>query len=148
MRFRTFQHDAPTGKINVTPLIDVIMVLIVFYLIVGRLATQTQGRVNLPETPAGDTARSQGVVIVVSAGEAAPRIMLDGRDVAIDSLKDALLAKLPELVAGETQQTQVQLRADRSLSYGDVAPIVQVCRDAGLTNLELVSTRSGAGGTP
>ena len=148
MRFRPFQHESPTGKINVTPLIDVVMVLIVFYLIVGRLATQTQARVQLPETSSGDAARTQGVVIAIAPGEHGLRVLIDGREVPMASVKDVLVARLPEVAAGARQHTPVQLRADRSLSYADVAPVVQACRDAGLSTLELVSTRAGAGGTP
>ncbi|MFO0831515.1 MAG: biopolymer transporter ExbD [Phycisphaerales bacterium] len=149
MRFRPFQHDAPTGKINVTPLIDVVMVLIVFYLIVGRLATQTQGRVQLPQTASGETAQASGVVIAVSpaADPISPvNILIDGRPTPLSAVKDTLTARMPELAAGTAPAIPVQLRADRSLSYGDLAPIVQACREAGLTNLELVSTRGAGGG--
>ena len=48
MRVRIFHHQSPVDKINVTPLIDVVMVLIVFYLIVGKLATDSAARVELP----------------------------------------------------------------------------------------------------
>ena len=47
MRFRTFHHAPASGKINVTPLIDVVMVLIVFYLIVGKLAADRKAPVQL-----------------------------------------------------------------------------------------------------
>lgn len=149
MRFRPFQHESHAGKINVTPLIDVVMVLIVFYLIVGRLASQTQGRVQLPQTPSGETAQNTGVVIAVAPGGAPGEgltILIDGRATGLTSVKDVLGARLPELAAGESPPVPVQLRADRSLSYGDIAPIVQACREAGLTNLELVSTRGEGGG--
>jgi biopolymer transport protein ExbD len=149
VRFRPFQHDAPAAKINVTPLIDVVMVLIVFYLIVGRLASQTQGRVQLPQTATGDTARATGVVIAVSPAKdpiTPVTILVDGNPTPLASVKDALQTRLPELAAGTPPIIPVQLRADRSLTYGDIAPVVQACRDAGLLNLELVSTRGGGGG--
>lgn len=148
VRFRPFQHESHSGKINVTPLIDVVMVLIVFYLIVGRLASQTQGHVQLPQTPSGETAQNTGVVIAVAPGTGSDgglSILIDGRATGLTAVKDVLAARLPELAAGEAPPVPVQLRADRSLSYGDIAPIVQACRDAGLTNLELVSTRGDGG---
>ena len=48
MRVRQFHPHQPAGKFNVTPLIDVVMVLIIFYLIVGKLAAERQGHVKLP----------------------------------------------------------------------------------------------------
>ncbi len=149
MRLRPFHHESSAGKINVTPLIDVVMVLIVFYLIVGRLATQTQGRVQLPHTTSGDAARNAGVVIAITPPKdsISPVIILvDGRPTELAGVKDALQARLPELSAGSPPAMPVQLRADRALSYGDIAPVVQACRDAGLINLELVSTRGAGGG--
>jgi len=63
MRFRVHQHP-PTAKINVTPLIDVVMVLIIFYLIVGKLAAERQGHVQLPSSAVGVQAETHDPVIV------------------------------------------------------------------------------------
>ena len=48
MRLRHRVHSGSFGKINVTPMIDVVMCLIVFYLIVGRLAADQRSGMRLP----------------------------------------------------------------------------------------------------
>jgi biopolymer transport protein ExbD len=155
MRVRTFQPRSEASiKLNVTPLIDVVMVLIVFFLIVGKLAADRSAFVKLPVTSAGDPSVVRGVTVALlpsaegSAG--VPEILVDGQTVPLEQLGEALNLRLPEL-AGGTQQTPVLLRADRGLPYGMVKPVIAACRGVGITSLRLVSGRgeaSGSGGTP
>ena len=53
MRRRVFHPPHPSGRVNVTPMIDVIMVLIVFYLIVGQMAAESKRNMPLPIASSG-----------------------------------------------------------------------------------------------
>ncbi|HYE63734.1 MAG TPA: biopolymer transporter ExbD [Phycisphaerales bacterium] len=146
MRLRTFHPHQPAAKINVTPLIDVVMVLIIFYLIVGKLAADKRSRVDLPESRIGATSEEQKPVVITVTAEGASgsldltsRILLDGVEVPRDALADALRARVGDKAA----TTTVQVRADRRLSYGAVEPVVKACRAAGLTAVWLVTEKSG-----
>ena len=80
MKFRSLQHHAPTGKINVTPLIDVVMVLIVFYLIVGQLAADRRARVDLPASVIGvqeDATPSRRPIVITLAAQGAATATTD-----------------------------------------------------------------------
>jgi len=143
MRIRARHHGAPAGKINVTPLIDVVMVLIVFYLIVGKLASDRGARVDLPRTNGATMQSGAGVVITVVNEAGALRIYVDNQETPQNLLADAVRARMPELSSG-TQATTLSLRADRSLPYSSVAPVIDACREAGVANLRLVSTGGGA----
>lgn len=145
MKFRTFHHAPSSGKINVTPLIDVVMVLIVFYLIVGKLAADRRAPVQLPVSAVGQGEESGGdrrpIVITVSATQAAPRIEVDGTPLAeIDDLR-------PRLDALDASERLVQVRADKGLSYGALAPIIDACRGAGVASVKLATQRAGKGGS-
>lgn len=148
MRLRILhQPHSSAGKINVTPLIDVVMVLIVFYLIVGRLASERLARVELPRTNTGEPASVTGVVIAVTrpTEPGSPvAVVLDGREVSIPALALALQARMPELARNEGQQQRVQLRADRHLLYESIAPVIAACREAGIARLELVSNQEAS----
>jgi biopolymer transport protein ExbD len=141
MRLRTLHHHAGSagaGKINVTPLIDVVMVLIIFYLIVGRLAMQRLEPLDLPVSALGspDRAGTPLVVEVVAGGAAGVRITADGVPVTPESLETLVRSRRegePALV--------VQVRADRSTEYAAVAPAVEACRRAGLASVRLVTLR-------
>ncbi|MFN7613932.1 MAG: biopolymer transporter ExbD, partial [Phycisphaerae bacterium] len=59
-------------------------------------------------------------------------------------LTSELILRMPELANG-TQSQPVSLRADRRLSFGDVEPVVNACKAAGVTSLKLITTREGGG---
>jgi len=137
VQYRRLHRAAPAGKINVTPLIDVIMVLIIFYLIVGKLAADRVAPVDLPSSGVG-TAEDQTptLVISVAAAEGGARVVIDGREVSEGELDAVLKARLAEPAAA-----LVHLRADRRLAYGLIAPVIEACRRAGVVSLKLVTER-------
>jgi biopolymer transport protein ExbD len=137
-------HDA---KINVTPLIDVVMVLIVFYLIVGQLATDRQARLNLPSSAVGlGEAQRPALIIHMIAPVApgtSPQLIIDGKPLALPALEALLLARFPS--AADSQPT-IHIRADRTLDFASIRPVLSACRNAGLTSVKLVTSRSTGGG--
>jgi biopolymer transport protein ExbD len=149
VRFPSFQHRARSsqsevGKVNVTPMIDVIMVLIIFYLIVGKLAVDQSARVQLPAAFAGMSETQRGITLAIlpetDAPGAAPILLLEGQPIALASLADALRIRMPELASGK-QTAPLHLRADKRLTYGAVQPVIDACRTAGVTSIKLVASR-------
>jgi len=138
LRIRAAHHAPPLGKINVTPLIDVVMVLIVFYLIVGRLAESERARVELPGASAGAAESGASVTITVSLVDGRPAYFLEGVLVPQSDLAGAIRAAVPSPAA-----TAVHIRADRALAYDAVEPAILACREAGLASVKLVAQREG-----
>lgn len=131
-----------TGRINVTPLIDVVMCLIIFYLLVGRLAMDKQGGVQLPGSSVGkEAAARESLVINVLAAPApgaAVSTVIDG----VSCTAEQLLTRL-RLHAGSDPAASppVQVRADRRLPYSSISPILGACREAGLRSVLLTTQR-------
>lgn len=122
-------REHPVAHVNVTPMIDVIMCLIVFYLIVGRLVLERRGEVSLPVSTVGDAVPEREDPAVVSV-ERGGTIRLDGREVALGALADALALR---------DERRVRLRGDRSLPYGTIRPVLDACREAGVVSIELAT---------
>ncbi|MBX3315457.1 MAG: biopolymer transporter ExbD [Phycisphaeraceae bacterium] len=119
-----------SGHINVTPLIDVVMVMIVFFLIVGKLASDQISQLDLPPAVASPPAPEPGVVIVNIPADST--IIVFGESLTPDGLRTRLreaLATTPDLI--------VQIRADRSLTYASIAPIIESCRAEGVSRVRL-----------
>jgi biopolymer transport protein ExbD len=147
MRIRARHQLSGSSKINVTPLIDVVMVLIVFYLIVGKLASDRAAAVQLPGSGVGAASDSAGVVITVAAessASAGASVFIDGVNVPAGGLVDALRAKLVPDAEGLVR-TPVQVRADRRLVFSAVEPVIDACKKAGVTTLKLATQREDAG---
>jgi len=118
-------------RINVTPLIDVVMVLIVFFLMVGHLVLERRGAVDLPESRAGaPETRDPARLIVLVRGD--DTLAVDGRPIERTELARALAERVR---AGST----VQVRAGRDLPFSAVRPVLEACREAGAGSVELAA---------
>jgi biopolymer transport protein ExbD len=129
-------HHAPAGKINVTPLIDVVMCLIVFYLIVGQLVQNKNAKVQLPISSLGAVEPDPaGLTINVLPGQNGTAVSLvNGTPVETAQLRELLLAS-----AGK----EVTIRADHSLSFEPISQVLAVCRETGRTSVRLAAARPG-----
>jgi len=125
---------APMSEINVTPLVDVMLVLLIIFMITAPLLVAGVP-VDLPESRAGalDLA-AEPVQVAIDAGGA---ITIDEASVADAALPAALasIAASPQLAEGR----RIYLRADRSLDYGRVMRVMGELNRAGLNRVALVS---------
>lgn len=122
---------APVAEINVTPLVDVMLVLLVIFMVTAPLMTAGVP-VNLPDSRAKPVDQDQKPVQV--ALDAQGRLFLD--DVP---LSDAELPRALERLAATNPERQVFLRADRALRYGQVIRILGELNRAGLNRVALLT---------
>lgn len=122
-------------------MIDVVMCLIVFYLVVGKLAADQRAELRLPGARSGETRKgAESLVINVASVDAAGaeprsvRIAVDGEEIAAATVPSMVRKRVP---AGGT----VRVRASRDLAYGDVAPVIEACRDAGVGSVRLATEK-------
>lgn len=121
------------SEINVTPLVDVMLVLLVIFMVTAPMLLQSV-KVKLPETsPVATVKPAQSVVVTI---ETDGRAHL-GRDAielpALESRLKAEIEKTPELT--------VQLRADAGVAYGRVTEVMSSISRAGVVKISFV-TRS------
>ncbi len=128
------RRRAPMAEINVTPMVDVMLVLLIIFMVTAPLLV-TGVPVNLPDSRAG-ALDQQDKPIQVSL-DAKGRVFLDDAEVPQAALGDRL-AWLANQSGGP--QRQVFLRADQSLDYGRVIAVMGELNHAGLNKVALVST--------
>lgn len=151
MRIRRLHISSPGAEaVNATPLIDVVMCLIVFFLIVGKLSSERGFPVNLPQTGVGQDEKSASVLIVTvsKAAEDAPRTTgswaLYGISVQADGLATDTPKSLEAMVRGklsENPQASVQIRADRELPFGAIEPVLRAAGQGGAKSVRLATER-------
>ncbi|MGR6329102.1 protein TolR [Sphingomonas sp. XXL09] len=130
---------APVADINVTPLVDVMLVLLIIFMVTAPLLTAGVP-VNLPDSRA--KALDQDQKPVQLSLDSAGKLFLDDKEIAEDALP-ARLERIAAVPAGG-QTPQVFLRADRGLDYGRVMRVMGELNRAGLNRVALV-TVEGAG---
>ncbi|MBB4154922.1 biopolymer transport protein TolR [Sphingomonas jinjuensis] len=131
-------RKAPMADINVTPLVDVMLVLLIIFMVTAPLLTAGVP-VNLPDSRAKALDQEQKPVQLSLDGEG--RIFLDDDEIA----EANLAAKLEQIAAVQAggQPPQVFLRADRGLDYGRVMRVMGELNRAGLNRVALVTVEGG-----
>ena len=122
---------APLSDINVTPLIDVMLVLLVIFLITAPLVTSSL-KLDLPRSEGGQPGQAPAVLAL--AVDAQGRWFV-GTDPVDD---DALLQRVREAAARDPG-TEVLLRADRQVPYGRVAELIGQVQAGGLSRIGFVT---------
>jgi len=129
----------PMSDINMTPLIDVMLVLLVIFIITAPLMSSSL-RLDLPSTKAATpTDAAQFVTVAVK-----PDGSLYWGDAPVTA--EQLTRQVHE-AAQRNPATEVQLRADKAVPYGRIAELIGLVQDGGLARIGFV-TESGSGAKP
>jgi biopolymer transport protein ExbD len=129
--FNDNRHQTPISDINVTPMVDVMLVLLVIFIITAPLLTHAI-KINLPDAPAkAAPEKSESVTISID-----PRGKLFWDNDVLAS-KD-LDAKLIEL-AKKIPQPELQIRADNETRYEIIAKVMSAAQSNGITKLGFIT---------
>ncbi len=122
---------APMSEINVTPMVDVMLVLLVIFMVTAPFLLQAVP-VNLPKTaPVAKLVPVKKVELIIDADG---NVYVDQDQVAGDSLETRLADRLkadPELA--------VQLKADYRVAYGRIAEVMAAVNRAGIVRMSFVT---------
>src|SRR5690606_36066300 len=131
MAFSTQESDEVLSEINVTPLVDVMLVLLVVFIVTAPLLTNSIP-INLPKTEAVAPADQKDPLVV--------SIDADGRVfINKDEIQPELLeARLAEARADDAE-LKVQLQADDAVDYGVVARSMASIERAGISRLAVIT---------
>ena len=119
------------SQINVTPLVDVMLVLLIIFMVTAPILQQGV-TIDLPKVQSGPLAgdEEQLVVNVTRTGQ----VLLNDTPMSLDQLTDKLRA-----IAAARPDRQLYVRADQAVPYGEVMRTMSAVRAAGLTRVGLVT---------
>ena len=130
-RLSSRPSDAPMSEINVTPLVDVMLVLLVIFILTAPLMSSAI-RLDLPQSEGAQlSAAPLSMVLVV---DAQGRWFLNDQPIAENALREQLTQ-----AASRNPLTELELRADASVSYGRVVEAMGLAQKAGLSRIGFVA---------
>lgn len=138
MAFASFEQDddGPMAEINMIPLIDVMLVLLIIFMVTAPLLTHAV-KVDLPkESTSANQLPPENIQIAIGADE---QLYWAGEKVDVDTLK----ARLQE-AAAKDKNAEIQLRADQNVPYRSVAHVMSEAARLGLTRIGFVTDPSAA----
>ena len=123
--------DSTFTEINVTPLVDVMLVLLVVFIITAPLIVPQNMKVNLPKTeaPASDSKIKDGQLVINQDGT----LLFEDKAIT-DAALSAVLKK-----RSDNKEFQLQIFADKVVAYGRVAEIMGLSQAAGVVKLSFVT---------
>jgi biopolymer transport protein TolR len=123
--------DASISQINVTPLVDVMLVLLIIFMVTAPILQQGV-TIDLPKVTAGPLTGEEEQ-LVVNVDKRGLIFLNDTPMTAVD-----LTTKLRAIVSARPDR-QIYVRADRAVPYGSVMEVVGAVREAGLVHVGLVT---------
>lgn len=125
-------HQRSDVGINMTPMIDVVFQLLIFFLVSSHIAKhEAQMALPLPIADSGmddeESTRPRVTINVLPGNE----LLMAGKSVPHTQLLD----RLREVVAKEGADVEIRVRSDRRVPYGEVEPILMNCAQAGVWNV-------------
>jgi biopolymer transport protein TolR len=121
----------PLSEINVTPFVDVMLVLLIIFMVTAPMMQQGID-VDLPETTTQDIRIQEEPLILTVQKDG--KVFLARREIPLPELEEKMKAILEGL-----DQKEIFLRADQAAQYGVVAKALAAARNAGATKLGMVT---------
>jgi biopolymer transport protein ExbD len=137
--------DRGHATINMTPMIDIVFQLLIFFLVSSHIARQeSQMALPLPVAESGKediTTPHPRVTINVLPDR---QVVLAGRRIDLAELPQ----RLERVVAQEGRDVEIRIRSDRRVPYRDIEPILSSCAQVGVWNVAFAVHRSQDQGPP
>jgi len=125
------KHEKELSEINITPLTDIMLVLLVIFMVTTPLIMNESLKIKLPKAITSDSETGKGVIVTISE---AGLVSVNGKGTTLDGLYDSLKR---EFVRGA--ENTVVLKADEGVRYKVIVKALDTARLAGAARLSIAT---------
>lgn len=131
MKFTNARHRSRSVAVDITPMIDVVFLLIIFFMTTAQFAQLTRAEVDLPQERGEqrDLAEQAGIVVNITREG---QLIVSGRAVALSELKAIVRSEIAREPDRPAQQLKLLIRADRDAPAARLNRVVEVLRPLGV----------------
>ena len=124
MSFKFDQGDDVLSEINVVPLVDVILVVLIIFMVTAPMIMKSSIAVNLPKSSSGDSTKpSKLSIAILTSGQ----VQLDGKNVT-----DEEIAEVAKQEFSKNADVQAIITADKDIAHGKVVSILDIIKSSGV----------------
>ena len=128
MRFK--RHiELEKGQLDIAPLMDVVFLLLIFFMLTSSFISPHAIKINLPNAVSSKPLLQRDFIIYVTDKDV---LIADGKEMNIKELT-------PKIKAAAKDKRHILIEADKEASLGKVVEIWDLCRDSGITNINIAT---------
>lgn len=132
-RFRQFNDDASSSEINISPLIDVVFILLIFFIVTTVFVEETGVDVNKPRAASAEDLEKNSILIAVTANG---QVYQGGRSIGVSGVRSVVAAMLEE-----DNATPVIIQGDTDANHGLIVQVIDAAKLAGAKTVNLATAK-------
>ena len=117
-------NESPISEINVTPFVDIILVVLIIFMVTTPIIMKPSINVNLPKAVSGDETAASPLSIGISANGA---IFLNGKSTSVEDLKNVATQ-----MSKDKPDSQAVISADKDVPHGKVIAVIDAIKSGGI----------------
>lgn len=139
MRFKRLKRrtEIKKGQLDIAPLIDVVFLLLIFFMLTSNFIFQPGIKVSLPKAVTSEVISSENMIVSVTGQDL---LFLNDRPITVSEL----VSKLKEAAS---ENKSLLLKADTRASLGRVVEIWDLCRDLGIPQINIATNQKAGDGS-
>lgn len=119
-----------SGDDNIIPMINIVFLLLIFFMVAGQIRSANSAAVELPASPVGTSAVEHDITVVMDRDN---NLSINNTPVVLEKLNSTLVEAL-------TGNDRIALLADKQVKAADLEPVLAVIRSQGIAKVSLFST--------
>lgn len=132
-RFRHFTDDSSSSEINISPLIDVVFILLIFFIVTTVFVEETGVDVNKPRAASAEDLEKNSILIAVTANG---QVYQGGRSIGVSGVRSVVAAMLEEDIT-----TPVIIQGDTDANHGLIVKVIDAAKLAGAKTVNLATSK-------
>jgi biopolymer transport protein ExbD len=117
--------------LNIISLIDVVFLLLIFFMLISKYVDQKSMKLDLPSTKSFDTTKSQEILLQIDSNG---KMLLNENEISMEDLASKIIEILPEVT-----EKNLVLKADKELPYGKIVKIMDIAKTNGLKKIVIAT---------
>lgn len=126
MRFK--RHiELEKGRLDIAPLIDVVFLLLIFFMLTSGFISRQGIRVNLPSAATAKALPGEDLIVSINSKD---QLIIEDKKISIKELGS-------KIESAAKDKNSIMIKADKKASLGRVVEVWDLCRDGGITNINI-----------